>query len=53
MEKVHYKNVLDAEYTKVCFNDWHLDERQVSWDGGICKSIHEKCHYESYHNDIK
>ena len=35
------------------FNDWHLDELNVSWDAITCKVIHKKCHYKSYHNDIK
>ena len=43
-DKFCYKNVLDAEYIKVCFNNWHLDELKVSWDGGTCRIIQKKCH---------
>ena len=26
---------------------------EVSWDDSICKIIHKKCHWKSYHNVIK
>ena len=40
-----------ARYTKLCINNWHLDELRVSWDDSICELIHKKCH--SYHIAIK
>ena len=30
----------------------HVDELRVNWNDNICKLIHKKCHYESYHSDI-
>jgi hypothetical protein len=30
-----------------------VDEQLVSWDDNLCKLIHKKRQYKSYHNDIK
>ena len=30
-----------------------MDELNVSLDDNTCKFIHEKCHWETYHNEIK
>ena len=43
---IHLKNVKMHNIPKV-------DELKVSWYDNICELIHKKCHYKSYHNDIK
>ena len=46
MTMIHLKNVKMHNIPKV-------DELKVSWYDNICELIHKKCHYKSYHNDIK
>ena len=45
MTTFHYKILGFTKYTRLCFNYWHLDEVEVSWDNNTCKLIHKKCHH--------
>ena len=37
-----------AEYSKLCFNIWHLDGRYAGTrDGSTCQLHHKKCHQKS------
>lgn len=45
MTVIHYNDVRMQDVSK-------MDE-QVGWDDHICKLIHEVCHKEFYHSDMK
>ena len=46
MTTIRYKNVRMMNIPK-------RDELKVYWDDSMCKLIHKRCRYKSYHSDIK